>query len=149
MPGRRILIVDYDARSVDALAALFKPCGLEILTASDGLSAYEMFQLEKPDLVLMEAILPRLHGFDLAKRIVADSRGTVPVVIVTGLYRGPHYRHEALTAFGVADYFEKPYDAEKLVRSVMDLLREKGETGFDLPAPEAVIDFLSARLKKG
>lgn len=149
MPGRKILIVDYDAPSRDALAALFEPRGLEILTASDGLAAYEIFAIERPDIVLLEAILPRLHGFDLAKRILADSQGTVPVVIVTGLYRGPHYRHEALTAIGAAEYFEKPYDPAKLVRTVLDLLKEKEASGVDLPRPEAVIAGLTGRLKAG
>jgi DNA-binding response OmpR family regulator len=148
MAGRKILIVDYDTPSRDALAALFQPLCLEILTASDGLAAYEIFRIEKPDVVLLEAILPRLHGFDLAKRIIAESHGAVPVVIVTGLYRGPHYRHEALTSLGAAGYFEKPYDSAKLVRTVLDLFKEKEEPGFDLPRPEAVISFLADRLKK-
>ena len=147
MPGRKILIVDYDAPSRAALAALFQPRGLEILTASDGLAAYEIFAIEHPDIVLLEAILPRLHGFDLAKRILADTKGAVPVVIVTGLYRGPQYRHEALTSIGAADYFEKPYDAARLVRTVLDLLKERAAPGVDLPRPEAVIGRLAERLK--
>jgi DNA-binding response OmpR family regulator len=149
VPGRKILIVDYDAPSRDALAALFEPRGLEILTASDGLAAYELFGIERPDIVLLEAILPRLHGFDLAKRIIGESKGTVPVVIVTGLYRGPQYRHEALTSIGAADYFEKPYDAARLVRTVLDLLKERDAPGVDLPRPEAVIAGLAERLKSG
>jgi DNA-binding response OmpR family regulator len=149
MAGRKILIVDYDAPSREALAALFRPRGIEILTASDGLTAYDIFRIEKPDVVLLEAILPRLHGFDLAKKIIAESHGTASVVIVTGLYRGPHYRHEALTGLGAADYFEKPYDAAKLVRTVLELLREKEEPGLEIPRPEAVISYLTARLEKG
>jgi DNA-binding response OmpR family regulator len=147
VPGRKILIVDYDAPSREALAALFRPRGLEILTAADGLAAYEIFRIEHPDIVLLEAILPRLHGFDLAKRILAESQGTVPVVIVTGLYRGPQYRHEALTSIGAADFFEKPYDAVRLVRTVLDLLKEREAPGVDLPRPEAVIARLAERLK--
>jgi len=148
MPGHKILIVDYDAPSREALAGLFRPRGIEILTASDGLAAYDLFKIERPDVVLLEAILPRLHGFDLAKRIIAESDGLASVVFVTGLYRGPHYRHEALTALGAAEYFEKPYDAAKLVRTVLDLLKEKEEPGLDLPRPEAVISYLTEQLKK-
>jgi DNA-binding response OmpR family regulator len=148
MAGRKILIVDYDAPSREALAALFRPLGIEILTASDGLTGYDIFRNERPDVVLLEAILPRLHGFDLAKKIIAESNGAVAVVIVTGLYRGPHYRHEALTALGAAEYYEKPYDAAKLVRTVLDLLGEREEPGPELPRPEAVISYLADRLKK-
>jgi DNA-binding response OmpR family regulator len=146
MDVRKILIVDYDSRSLEALVRLFEPFGFKISTATDGLTAYEKFKVDRPDLVLLEAILPKLHGFDLARRIVQEAKGSVPVVIVTGLYRGPQYRHEALTSFGASDYFEKPYDGEKLVQSVLGLLKEKIDIGLDLPRPEAVIAYLEKRL---
>jgi CheY-like chemotaxis protein len=117
---KKILLVDYDQRSLDGLAALFEPVGFAVRTAMDGLSAWEKYQIERPDLVVLEAILPRLHGFDLTKRIVQDSGGGVPVVIITGLYRGPQYRHEALTAFGAAEYMEKPVDEARLLQVVQD-----------------------------
>lgn len=142
MADKRILIVDYDLRSAEVLAGLFEPHGIIVDTAADGLTAWEKYQLERPDLVILEAILPRLHGFDLTTRIVQDSKGTVPVVILTGLYKGPQYRHEALTSFGAAEYFEKPFDDGKLVRCVLDLLKEKVDIGLDLPTPDEIVDFL-------
>jgi len=146
MAEKKILIVDYDSRSLDAIASLFEAYSFEILKAADGQSAYEKFQLESPDLVILEAILPKIHGFDLTKRIVQESRGRIPVVIVTGLYKGPQYKHEALTAFGASDYFEKPYDAEKLFQSVLTLLKEKIDIGIELPKPDQVFDYLAGKL---
>lgn len=146
MADKKILIVDYDQRSVEGLVALFEPIGFAVTTAMDGLAAWEKYQLERPDLVILEAILPRLHGFDLTKRIVQDSRGTIPVVIITGLYRGPQYRHEALTAFGAAEYMEKPVDEARLLQLVQDLLREKADVGLDLPTPDEIALFLRKRL---
>jgi DNA-binding response OmpR family regulator len=143
---KKILLVDYDQRSLDGLAALFEPVGFAVRTAMDGLSAWEKYQIERPDLVVLEAILPRLHGFDLTKRIVQDSGGGVPVVIITGLYRGPQYRHEALTAFGAAEYMEKPVDEARLLQVVQDLLREKVDVGLDLPTPDEIAVFLRKRL---
>jgi DNA-binding response OmpR family regulator len=148
MPEKKLLLVDIDTNHLQSLAALFAPYHFEVMTATDGLSAYEQYKKARPDLVILEAILPKLHGFDLTSRIHRESRGAVPVVIVTGLYRGPQYRREALTTFGAAEYFEKPYDPEKLVRAVLGLLREQSEIGLDLPNPEAVLGFLEARLKK-
>jgi two-component system OmpR family response regulator len=148
MTGKKLLIVDYDNQSLESLAKLLKPYKFEIIRANDGLSGYEKFKLEKPDLVILEAILPKLHGFDLARRISQDSKGTIPVIFVTGLYRGPQYRHEALTEFGAADYFEKPPDPEKLVQSVLDLLREKIDINLELPDPDSVIAYLSEKVKK-
>lgn len=147
MAEKKILIVDYDSKNVESLTKLLQPLKFQIIKASDGLAAYEKFKLEKPDLVILEAILPKLHGFDLTKRIAQESRGTVPVIIVTGLYRGSQYRHEALTTFGASDYFEKPIDNERLLHSIQSFLKEKLDIPLDLPEPQAVIDFLGKKLK--
>ncbi len=144
--GKKVLIVDYDARAAEAIARLFQANGLEAVTATDGVAAWEKYLIEKPDLVILEAILPRFHGFDLTKRIVQESKGKVPVIIVTGLYRGPQYRHEALTSFGASDFMEKPVDEERLLRSAMDLLGAPSQLGLDLPSPEAIVEFLKKRL---
>ena len=125
---------------------MIEPYKFQVVKAADGQAAYEKFIEEKPDLVILEAILPKIHGFDLTKRISEETHGRVPVIIVTGLYRGPQYRMEALSTFGAADYFEKPVDGEKLLRSVMTLLNEEDEIEEDLPDPEQVIKALAARL---
>ena len=146
MTDKKILIVDYDAASLATLAGMVEPYKFQVVKAADGQAAYETFIEEKPDLVILEAILPKIHGFDLTKRISEETHGRVPVIIVTGLYRGPQYRMEALSTFGAADYFEKPVDGEKLLRSVMTLLNEEDEIEEDLPDAEQVIKALTARL---
>ncbi len=149
MTEKKILVVDYDNASLESLSELFRNHRFHVITATDGLTAYEKFKKEKPDAVVLEAILPKIHGFDLTKRISEESCGRVPVVIVTGLYRGPQYRLEALSSFGAADYFEKPVDKEKLVRSVMNLLSEEQEIEEDLPSLESVLEGLAKRLETG
>jgi len=147
MIEKKILIVDYDSQSLEALAKLLKSEKLHIIKASDGQAAYEKFKSEKPDLVVLEAILPKIHGFDLTKKISQESGGRVPVIIVTGLYRGPQYKHEALSSFGAADYFEKPVDAEKFVGSIMQLLHGEDDIEEDLPDSDAVISGLMQKIK--
>ena len=146
MTDKKILIVDYDNASLELLAGLFEAYRFQIVRASDGQTAYQKFKEEKPDLVVLEAILPKIHGFDLTKMISEETHGRVPVVIVTGLYRGPQYRMEALSTFGAADYLEKPVDKERLLRSVMNLLHEEEEIEEDLPDSDQVIDALSRRI---
>jgi DNA-binding response OmpR family regulator len=147
MAEKKIMIVDYEAQSLNSMAELFKPYKVQIIKAADGLAAYEKFIAEKPDLVILEAILPKIHGFDLTKKISQESRGSVPVVIVTGLYRGPQYKHEALTSFGAADYFEKPLDKERFLASVLNLLNAEEDIEEELPDSTAVIENLSRRMK--
>lgn len=154
MAGKKILIVDYDKKSIESLSKLFEGYEIEVVTAMDGVEAYEKFKSDEPDLVLLEAMLPRMHGFDLAQKINFDTKGRIPVIIVTAVYKGHQYRNEALRTFGVSDYYEKPYDQDKLVNRVLSLIGERGEVEEDiseipgLPDPDSVIETLKEMLKK-
>jgi len=154
MAGKKILIVDYDTKSIDSLSKLFADHKIEVMTAMDGVEAYEKFKADEPDLVLLEAMLPRMHGFDLAQKITHDTKGRVPVIIVTAVYKGHQYRNEALRTFGVSDYFEKPFDQDKLLNRVLNLIGRGGEVEEDiseipeLPDPDSVIETLTEMLKK-
>jgi len=142
MSDKKILIVDYDSRNLEDMSELFSGQNLEIITATDGEMAYEMYKSEKPDLLLIEAMLPKLHGFDLTQKIFKETKGGVPVVIVTGLYKGRQYKNEAIRSFGAAAYFEKPIDTDKLVESVLKLLHDEMDFDEELPDPDEVIKLL-------
>ncbi|MGB6338411.1 MAG: response regulator [Candidatus Aminicenantaceae bacterium] len=148
MSEKKILIVDYDSKNLDHMTELFSAHQLIIVTANDGQMAYEKYQEEKPDLIILEAMLPKLHGFDLTQKIYKETKGSVPIVIVTGLYKGPQYKNEALRSFGAADYFEKPFNDNQLVSSVMNLLSDEIDIEEELPDPNTVLSYLSQLSKK-
>lgn len=148
------MIVDYDKKALDSLSELFEAHNFEIVSATDGAAAYELFKKEDPDVVILEAMLPKLHGFDLTQKISQESRGKVPVFIVTAVYKGHQYRNEALRTFGATGYFEKPYDQNKLLDLVMKSLRDEKDVEEeipdlpDIPSADSVIENLTRRLKK-
>jgi DNA-binding response OmpR family regulator len=148
MAEKKVLIVDYDTQSLDALTQLIKSQKIQVVTATDGQAGYEKFRSEKPDLVILEAILPKVHGFDLTKKITQESGGQVPVVIVTGLYKGPQYRHEAIATFGASDYFEKPVDPDRFVEAIRQLVRDEEDIDEVLPDSNAVIEGLARRARE-
>jgi DNA-binding response OmpR family regulator len=154
MAEKKILIVDFDIKSLESLAELFENHNIQIVKARDGAAAYEKFQSEKPDLVILEAMLPKLHGFDLTQKIVKESKGSVPVIIVTGVYKGHQYRNEAMRNFGASGYFEKPLDTKKLLNDVLSRIQDDSEVEEeipelpDLPEAKSVIEGLAERLKK-
>ncbi len=149
MAGKKVLVVDYDTESLEALFNLVSGKNMEVIKATDGQKAYEKYKSEKPDLIILEAMLPRLHGFDLTQKIYKETKGGVPIIIVTGLYKGAQYRNEAIRSFGAAAYFEKPYDKEKLLDVVNRLLHDEVNIEDDLPEPEAVIEIVKQMEKKG
>ena len=149
MPGKKILVADYDRASLQELQALFEGHHFEVLAAADGQAAYNMYKEEGPDLLIIEAMLPKLHGFDLTARVYEETKGAVPVIIVTNLYKGAQYRNEALRSFGAAEYFEKPLDHEQLMGAVNKLIQEEKDIADDLPSAKEVYAALKKELKKG
>lgn len=147
MSEKKILIVDYDQASLESLTRILKNLKVQILQATDGAQAYDLFKEEKPDVVILEAILPKLHGFDLTKRIVQESKGTVPVVIITGLYKGPQYKHEAITNLGASEYLEKPVNPETLLDTVNRLLSVEEDIEDALPDIDTVVSLLTTKEK--
>ncbi len=145
MAEKKILIVEYDAASRENLSNLLKSHKFHVIQASDGQAGYDKFGAEKPDLVVLEAILPKMHGFDLTKRITQESEGRVPVVMITGVYKGPQFRREALGPLGAAEFFEKPLDLEAFVGAIKRLLHDEDDLDEGLPDSNSVIEALSRR----
>jgi DNA-binding response OmpR family regulator len=147
MLEKKILIVDYEPSSLQNLSKILSNLKVQIIQANDGVQAYNLFKEEKPDLVILEAILPKLHGFDLTKRIVQESKGAVPVIILTGLYRGPQYKHEAMTNLGAAEYLEKPVSPEVLMEIVNRLLSSEEDIEDTLPDIDSIISLIKPKEK--
>jgi DNA-binding response OmpR family regulator len=147
MAEKKILVVDYEAGSLEKISKLLKSHKFHVVKASDGQTGYDKFIAEKPDLVVLEAMLPKMHGFDLTKRIVQESQKRVPVVVISGLYKGPRYRQEALGAQGAAEFFEKPVNPETLVDAIKGLLHEDDDFDEALPDSDDVFEALSLRTK--
>ena len=145
MTEKKILIVDYDTAGLEKLANQLKTHKYQVAKATDGQAGYEAYVSGKPDLVVLEAMLPKLHGFDLCQKISRESQGRVPVIIVTGLYKGPKYRQEALNGLGASDFFEKPLDPTAFLAAVRRLLRDEDDFEDELPDSNAVIEALSRR----
>jgi len=122
MGMKKILVIDYDQTSLASLSATLSNEGFEVVTAGDGQVGWEKFQSEKPDLVLMEAMLSKIHGFELCDRITKDPARKVPVFIMTGVYKDRVYRTEALRTYGASEYFEKPLDMLKFIASIHAVL---------------------------
>jgi CheY-like chemotaxis protein len=117
---QRILIADDNADSAESMGMLLRLMGNDVRIASDGLEAVEQAALFQPDLVLMDIGMPRLDGYEAARRIRNQgwSRDTL-LVAVTGW--GPSDDSEEATAAGFDRHFTKPLDPAELRRLVSSI----------------------------
>jgi len=148
-PGTKILIIDYEPRGIKQMSAPLTEAGYEVLVAKDGLQGITAFENEKPDLVLIEAMLPKRHGFEVCQELKQTPQGRdTPIVVVTGVYKGRKYRTQAIHQHGADDYLEKPVPAELLLSTVDRLLSGKPQAVPATPATQVKPTVQSTRPAK-
>jgi len=126
MVTKKILVVDYDQALLSSLHKTLSDEGFQVVLAADGKTAWDKYHQDNPDLVLMEAMLSKIHGFELCERITKQAARKVPVIIMTGVYRDRVYRTEALRTYGASEYFEKPLNLSEVLASIQALLATNG-----------------------
>ncbi|MGB9836432.1 MAG: TonB family protein [Candidatus Saccharicenans sp.] len=122
MSKKKILLIDFDSEFLKFLSQHLQEEGYEIITATDGVSGFEKFSDQAPDLVIMEAMLPKFHGFELCSRITSHPTKKAPVIIVTGIYKDAAYKTEALKNLGASAYLEKPLNLDELMKNIYALI---------------------------
>jgi len=119
-----VLIVDDEAGNVKLLETILHSEGYSTLTASNGNEAITLAQSARPDLILLDVMMPGMDGFETVTRLKADPRTkSVPVIIITAL-DGRDSKLHALTA-GAEEFLSKPIDRASLTVRVRNLLRLK------------------------
>lgn len=125
----KILIVDYEPKSLEQTSKLLQNAGYSIIKAKDGLAAVDVFNKEIPDAVVLAAMLPKMHGFEVCRTIKKSEQGkNTPIIITTGVYKGEKYKRQALTEYGADGFFEKPYNPQELLSHLNELLNKQTDS---------------------
>ena len=128
--ARRVLVVDDEPEIRTLLERALTARGFEVETAPDGEEALARVAAHRPALVLLDAMLPRIHGFEVARRLRADVRTRgVPVVMMTAVYRGWRFAQDARDAYGAEDYIEKPFRLDDVVQRIESVLEATANRG--------------------
>lgn len=119
MVGKKVLVVEDDALSANTLEAYLRGDGFEVAIAEDGERGVEMHARWRPDLVLLDVMLPKLSGTEVLS--IIRRLGNTPVIMVTAIGDEP----EKLGAlrYGADDYVVKPYNPKEVVARVVAVLR--------------------------
>ena len=122
--GGKILVVDDYAANVKLLERNLQAAGYETVAAYDGEQALAQVAAEKPDLVLLDIMMPKIDGFEVCRRLRADeATAVIPVIMVTAL-KETEDRIRGLEA-GADDFISKPFDRAELLARVKSLLQVK------------------------
>jgi diguanylate cyclase (GGDEF)-like protein len=141
LAGARVLLVDDDEETLRGLEASLAPEGYELLQARDGVEALELVERQQPEVIIMDATMPRLGGYDACRRLKQDAKSPPSVVIMTG--PDAHAERQLGVEAGVDEFISKPIDQIELVTRVRALVRHRRDQGV-LEDTEAVM-FAMAR----
>ena len=120
----RILIVDDEPINLDILQTRLSVHGYEILTATDGEEALAVATAQRPDLILLDIMMPKMDGIDVCRRLKADaSLPFMPIILVTA--KADSKDVVAGLEAGADEYLTKPVDQAALVARVKSMLRIK------------------------
>jgi len=120
----KILVVDDTPHNVKLLADLLTVKGYVVVTASSGAQALEKVETERPDLVLLDVVMPEMSGYEVCRKIRGSrATATLPVVMVTAL--DPAQERVKGIEAGADDFLSKPISQQELLARVKSLLRIK------------------------
>lgn len=121
---KKIMIVDDEPDTVDLVKLVLETEGYGILVAYSGQEALDMIKVDRPDLVLLDIMMPQMDGWAVRKKIV-DNEETkdIPVVMLTAKAQ-PIDKMIGLHVVGVTDYITKPFGRKELIDSVKRIVGE-------------------------
>jgi DNA-binding response OmpR family regulator len=130
-----VLVVDDDLTVSDVVRRYLERAGFAVTLAADGLAGLRAYQAERPDLVVLDLMLPGLDGLEVCRRL-RSRPDEVPIVMLTAL--GEEADRVLGLQLGADDYVTKPFSPRELVLRVQSVLRR---TGRSTPAPaESLVD---------
>jgi len=120
-PTLKLLAIDDDVQNLEIISVALKREGLEIITSQDAEQGFETFLRMRPNIVLLDLVMPKLSGMEILERIVSIDPG-VDVILITAHY-SPESAVEAIQK-GASDYLTKPIEIDKLRSRIASLAAE-------------------------
>lgn len=117
-----ILIVDDDATFGEALREFFSRSGFKAIHVTKPDDALSTLRLQSIHTFVIDCMLPKMNGRELAKKIRAETTEDIPIFLMSGIFRDKNFAREAIQESKATDFLFKPFDAEKLVKAIEEQL---------------------------
>ena len=115
----RVLIVDDDPATLNLLKPFLVSKGYEVETAADGLEGLEKVKSSKPDLIVLDVMMPKMDGYGFVREIKKDlKRRVIPIIVLTAR----EMMRDVFVQEGIRNFVVKPYDPEELLKKIAGLL---------------------------
>ena len=128
MKKAKILVTDDIKQNVKLLRVILTAADYDVIEAYDGEEAVEKARTERPDIIILDVMMPRLTGYEVCQKLRADdTTRNIPVIMVTALHEMDD-RIKGIEA-GADDFISKPFNKVELLARVKSLLRARLPAG--------------------
>ncbi|MGC9471470.1 MAG: response regulator [Bacteroidales bacterium] len=119
--GAKILVIDDSNTNVVLLDVVLQKEGYDVITASSAREALAYLEKDKPDLILLDILMPQTNGLELLEKIRQEPQmADLPVIMITAV-GNDNYKEKA-QELGAVDYFEKPIDVTQVIKKIKSVL---------------------------
>jgi DNA-binding response OmpR family regulator len=137
MKDLKVLVIDPDFDYLQLISQFLAAEGFHVVAATDGEEGLRKAMIESPDLILIEPMLSKLHGFTLCNIVSKEFKKKIPVIILTNHYQDARFKKEAIQIYGAAAYLKRPVMKKELRSTIFDVLGKKSMDGVEeTPSPQ-------------
>jgi DNA-binding response OmpR family regulator len=116
--GKKIVVIDDDKVTIKILEKFLLDMGFQVYIAEDGAAGYELVKNEKPDVLITDMLIPKIHGVELCRKIKENPElDQIKLILMTSVYKNGAYRSNDLEC-QKDGFLEKPLDFEKLKKII-------------------------------
>jgi CheY-like chemotaxis protein len=117
----KILVAD-DTPAIRKLLSMFLTKeGYTVVEAADGKEAIDMAESEKPDMILLDIMMPKVFGWDVLQKVKQDNP-KIKIIIMSAVYKKSTYRRSAIYDLGADEYVTKPFNIPSLIEMIKEIL---------------------------
>ena len=115
----RVVVAEDERKTREFLVSILEKAGCETIVANAGFEAVKVVQERRPQLLLLDGLLPEMHGFEIARFVRGIDRDYKPrIILITAVYKHTRYQSEAKLKYGVDQYLVKPITREQIANAI-------------------------------
>src|SRR4051794_11068430 len=146
MAGELVLVIDDSPTITKVVQLVLTKAGYRVQTAADGEQGLAAVRADRPDLILLDFVMPRMNGYQFCRELTADAKlRDIPVVLMSA--KGDQVGERFVKVMGIVDYITKPFSPEAITAVVQHTIRKYAQkNGEPTETPAAADELTSPRL---
>jgi len=137
MAGELVLVIDDSPTITKVVQLVLTKAGYQVQTAADGEQGLQAVHAQRPDLILLDFVMPRMNGYQFCRELTADAKlRDIPVILMSA--KGDQVGERFVKVMGIVDYITKPFSPEAITTVVQHTIGKYGGPGVDEEHPSLV-----------